>query len=851
MRLPYVLQRLIPAVVLLGCAVLWQFALPERAPDQPSGRQKLANKHEPYDAADLRWAWPDTSVDIQAYLNAMRLAQADVNQVSLRSSALWQQEGPADISGRINVVALDPNNKFVMYAGAAAGGVFKSTDMGDNWTPIFDQFPYLAIGEITIDPSNSRTLYVGTGDPNIGSYVQLGNGLYRSTDAGASWTHLGLANTRIISKVIVKPDDPNTLYVAAMGNPFTQDGNRGVYKSTDGGATWTRVLFVNTQAGITDLVMDWSDYNTLYAVSWDRRRSNRATVAAGRNGKIWKSIDGGATWAQLSQGLPSGSLSRIGIAQSQTEPNSLFAVVTDSTFFMNGVYQSQDGGNVWNPISTDSMEIYGDPLGGFGWYFGKIRVNPANDSNIWVLGVDLWVTENGGYDWERGAPPWYFYDVHADKHDFKIHPTDPNMYVLATDGSVNISLDGGRNWSERKPIPITQFYRIETNPHEPLMFYGGAQDQGTMGGAGMGPNDWARIYGGDGFQMRFDPRNRQTWYCETQNGGLVFTQDGGQNYGDHTIGIDFRDRFNWDMPFVLAPGTGMVQYTGTHRMYKNLRGPGATWRLSSPDLTDGNIYGSRFHTISAISVSSVDTSIVYAGTTDGNVWASFNGGGNWTQIQNGLPDRYVTSIQASPFNETSVYVTFSGYRDNDNTPHIFRSGDQGNTWTPIGGNLPNIAINKVLAYPVDPILFIGTDNGVYFTVDETTWYRAGANLPSVAVYDLAFTIDQQRLVAGTHGRSMWSISIDSLLTNTPIAVTPPVERPLRMWTRPLDAELVLELPPGLPACEVSLYNMSGSVLRNAQLQGRGTLSLQGLPTGVYIVRAQHGRQRFTGKLLWR
>ncbi|RMG57750.1 MAG: PKD domain-containing protein, partial [Bacteroidetes bacterium] len=772
---------LLPLLALMACQ-------PPSSGGEPA--DPWVRKHLPSDHFFLMRSWPDTVFPLTAYEAALHQVQRQRPRATRTGSDLWTVEGPANIGGRINTVAIHPSNPNILLTGSASGGIHRSTDGGQNWTPVFDDKPFLAIGHISFDPGNPDIVYAGTGDPNISGYPFIGDGVYKSTDGGQSWTHMGLTAGRITSKIFADPSNSNILYAGMMGLPFARNNDRGLYKSTDGGQSWTQVLFVSDQAGVIDLLIDPVNPQTIYAATWDRIRNNAESTVTGPHAGIWKSTDGGNSWTQLLNGLPTGSLSRIGLAMSGLNPQILFALVVAGNQNVEGVYTSTNGGASWTNITGDlDLAV----LGGFGWYFGKIRVNPTNNNELWVLGVDLWKSADGGTTWNMAAPPWWQYDVHADKHDLQF---DANGHIyLTTDGGLYKSTNGGNTWADIENLTNTQFYRVAVNPHDPSRFYGGAQDNGSTGGNAAQINNWPRIWGGDGFQMRFDPSNAGTFYAETQNGGLVYTTDGGNNFSSHRNGIDVNDRRNWDMPFILSPQNPQVQYTGTYRVYRNTSGPGGTWQAISPQLTLPVQVHPRFHTITCVEVSPLNPQVLYAGTTDAQVQRSLDGGATWTNISAGLPTRYVTDLKASPVDSATLFVSHSGYKDGEYLPHVHRSTNYGNSWTDISGNLPDLAVNDLFVYPSDDdILFAATDGGVYGTIDGgQSWSRLGTNMPLVAVYDLEIEPINQRLVAGTYGRSIMTFPLGSFLP------PPRPELGLSSQTLCTGDSLVLTAPSGYAA----------------------------------------------------
>ena len=691
------------------------------------------------------------------------------NRVNLRSvpkgfDEKWILRGPSKIGARVNVIKQDPFNDKIVFLGFSSGGLWKTTDAGNSWKSLFDDYPWLAIADINIDPFNSNIIYVATGDPNISGYPFVGNGIYKSTDGGLTWKNIGPSGIQIISKILINPINSNILYASSMGLPFQKDKLRGIYKSLDGGISWEKKLHVADEAGIIDLIFDPFNPNNIYAASWPRVRNNRESILTGNNANIWKSTDAGTTWKMSSTGLKPGSKGRIGLVASKKTPDLIFAIVMGENNEWEGFYKSTNGALSWSNIFKESSSniIPENAMGGFGWYFGKIEINPYDDKDLFILGVDLWRSKDGGISWNLGAPPWYEQKIHADKHDLVF--LNENEILLASDGGVYISKDKGMTWNDYEQIPATQFYRIAYNPHKPTFFYGGAQDHGTL--EGNGPDNWQRLYGGDGFQQVFDPTNPNVIYTLTQNGNILASTNKGLSFNTIMNGIDKFDPVAWDAPLIKSPFNASILYTGTSKIYKNTNGTNAIWKAISMDLTDGNIYGSRFHNITTIHESPILEGLLYAGTSDANCWRFDPEINLWSNINAGLPERYVTSIQASPSFPNHVYVAQSGYKDNDWQSHLFISKERGEKWKSIRGDLPYISINDLVIVPGqnDSLLFVATDAGVYGSLNAgLNWHKLGSNLPLVAVYDLEYVPEKMELIAGTFGRSIHTYNIKSIL----------------------------------------------------------------------------------------
>ena len=740
---------------------------PDPVEEQLDGSEKkselLEEKMAPAEHFFTARNWPDGKFSIQTWREGLNKAKQDYqnNQASalLRAGGTsWQLEGPTNIGGRINTIAVHPSDHDIIYVGCASGGIFKTTDGGLNWSPIFDDQQFLPIGDIELDPSNPDIVYAGTGDPNVSGYPFIGDGLYKSTDAGLTWTYIGLAETRIISKVRVHPLDPNLLYVGAMGLTFEKDGNRGLYKSTDGGASWNRILLISDSTGVSDLLIDELNTDRIWAAGWDRLRNNSKTIVYGPGAIIRRTLDGGSSWTTLGGGLPTGYQCRIGLDQEPGNPSHIVAQFIGTDLETQGVYESVNGGNSWLSFNVTDLNS-SSAMGGFGWYFAKVRFNPFVPGQFWVCGVNLWRTNNAGALWTNMTASG---GVHADKHDLVF--LSANEALLATDGGLYRTINGGASWTDAESIPNTQFYHAQVNPHLANDYWGGAQDNGTSRGNGLSPDTWQRMFGGDGFHVEFNPDDDQILYAETKNGDIWYSLNGGLSFDWGSFSLPFSDRRNWDMPFIISPHDASRIYAGTYRLHRS----DDVIPLFTPvsgDLTRGVLTDPRFHNLTTIRESPVTEGLLYTCSSDGRVNRSNDGGGLWTVVSTALPNRYITDLECSFQNSDVVFVTHSGYKDNDFSALLHYSTNRGNTWTSIAGDLPALAINDMEVYPGnDSILFVANDGGVYFSTNlGSNWSRLGNGMPVVNVYDIELDTRLGKLVAGTHGRSMMSLELADVI----------------------------------------------------------------------------------------
>ncbi len=818
------------SVFCFGCA-----DMPEEYPSS-SGPGKL-----PKDILFMQRAYPFGEIEKDAYSDAM--AWQKTNESNRNNAREWELAGPINIGGRITDIEIPSDQPDTYYIGAASGGIFKSTDAGESWIPLFDDQPMLSIGDLEISTANNQVIWAGSGEPNAGggSLAYDGNGVFKSVDGGATWVHKGLPEVGSIAKVKMDPNDDQTLFVAAMGPLFRNDTNRGLYKTTDGGESWEKVLYISDSTGVIDIAMHPENGDIIYVACWERIRRPYARKYGGATSGIYRTLDGGNTWSELSSGLPSNpsQKGRITLDISKSSPDVLYAGYTDAMGNVEGMYRTNNGGNTWTTLNSDDLVN-----SGFQYWFEGVFVDPSNEDIIYNLGIIVQKSIDGGQTWFKA-----FTNTHVDHHALAFNPAIPGEVLLGNDGGFYKSPDEGITAVKNRTLPITQFYRFHVDPQNANKIYGGAQDNSTMRTTTGGLDDWKIIYGGDGFQPLVDPTNTEVIYALSQYGELGKSINNGSNFSKVKNGIASGDRKNWDTPIAFNPMNAQVLYYGANRLYKTIDGA-ANWSAISPDLSNGPYSGNLVYgTIISISVSKLDSLIIYAGTDDGNVWVTQDGGTNWSNISTDLPNRWVTKVLASQDDVDEVFVTFSGYRYGEDFGHIYKSINAGMSWLDISGNLPDVPVNDI-EKDMWGNLFIATDIGVLSSYDEgLSWEPLGIDLPSVVVTDLHIHEPSETLYAATYGRSAYKIDISGNILNT--SNTSDADA-MNLFPNPASDYVTITARGITSDYRINIYDLTGRMVMEKKCMRNSVLHqipLSNLATGIYFVAIHAKNNQLIKKLI--
>lgn len=717
-----------------------------------------------------REAWQQAQLQATVLRDEARRAAAELAQPSTSEPARpdadrdggWVATGPTNVGGRITAIAIDPSDQDIVYAGCAEGGILRSVDGGQSWEPIFDDQPSLSMGAVAIDPSDPQVIYAGTGEvnPGGGSVAYGGSGLFRSSNGGDSWESIGLENSGSIGRIRVDPSDPQRIFVAVSGHLWEPGPDRGVYRTTDGGQSWQRVLFVDEATGCIDLIQRPDQPDVLLAAMWERMRQPEFYDYGGPGCAVYRTDNGGDNWSLVQGGLPpvSNDGGRIGLSLCASQPEVMHAIYADRVGYFDGLYRSTDGGTTWNRTTDSALSnVYSS----YGWWFGNVRTHPIDANLIYVLGLEFYRSTNGGASYQNVGT-----EMHVDHHGLGFGPGPDPVLFEGNDGGIYRSTDAGNFWTFLADQPITQVYRLALAAPLPDAIFIGAQDNGTYRTVTGGLDDWQHIFGGDGFQPLVHPVYGNRVWAQYQYGNLSYSPNGGDSWQMATSGVYNSDRVAWNMPLIQDPTDPDRRYLATHRVYRSTGN--VTWEVFSPDLTGGphlDNPGQVRGSLTTLAVSAFDGDVIWAGSDDGRVHVR-TAATDWTDVSVGLPERWITSVRCDPFQRETAYVTVSGFRWAEPLPHVYRTVDLGANWEPIVGNLPEAPANEILPDPDVPgRYFVATDVGVYETTDGgTTWSALGADLPRVVITSLAFRGDTRTLVVGTYGRSTFAIAVDDAAT---------------------------------------------------------------------------------------
>jgi photosystem II stability/assembly factor-like uncharacterized protein len=718
--------------------------------------------------------------------------------------------GPAFTSGRIGDLAVDPRDNRTWFVAVASGGVWKTSNAGTTFTPVFDDQASFSIGCITIDPKSSLVVWVGSGENNSQRSVSMGDGVYKSGDGGKSWKNVGLKSSEHIGKIVVDPRDSNVVYVAAQGPLWAAGGDRGLYKTTDGGKSWKPVLTISENTGVTDVVLDPSNPDTLYAASYQRRRHVFTLINGGPESAIYKSTDAGATWNKLTTGLPKEDMGRIGVAVARNHTNTVYATI-ESTRKAGGFFRSKDAGANWEKMSSYNAQAM---------YYAEIWVDPNDDDRIYSADVWIRVSDDAGKTFTKLGEKF----KHPDNHAIWIDPANSDHLLAGCDGGLYETFDRAATWNFKPNLPVTQFYRISADDALPFYsVYGGTQDNFSVGGPARTPSaqgitnaDWYVTAGGDGFRSVPDPKDLNIIYAESQNGGLIrFDKRTGEQLDIQPTATGNMEplRMNWDCPLIVSPHDSNRIYFAAQYLFRS-DDRGNSWKAVSGDLTRhinrntlpvmGRIWGadavakaqstSYYGNVVSLAESPLKEGLIYAGTDDGLIQITEDGGAHWTKIEKvpGVPEMtYVSRLEASSTDADTVYAAFDNHKSGDFKPYVFKSSDRGRSWTSITGDLPQRgSAYAVVEDPGEPkLLFAGTEYGLYFTQNGGgNWIRLKGNFPTIAVRDLWIQKRKNDLVVATFGRGVYILDDYRPLRT----MTPAVAKNEAALFAPRDADLYVE-----------------------------------------------------------
>lgn len=737
--------------VLCGVLANWQSVLADEGLEVPKPYQPTSA-----DQRERSWQW-----------------HVQLREQSPHKDLRWRSVGPRCQGGRIEAIACPPDSPSTLYVGVGSGGIWKTTNNGVTWKAIFQDQATCAIGDIAVSQVHPETVWVGTGEVLMARSALAGMGVFKSTDGGTTWRNMGLRDTHHIGRVLIDPHQDEVVYVAAIGHRSSANEQRGLFKTTDGGESWVKVLYVDDQTSVIDIAFDPNDSKTLYATTWQRDPDGGNNH--GPNSGIHKTTDAGETWQRLAGGLPAGdAIGRIGIDVARSNSQVVYALVDQGE--QDGLYRSEDGGQTWRQVNREPVQAR--------WDWCEIRVSPDNEDELYNIGQRSFVSRDGGETFQRIGGvilhllPHPSRILHLDTHAMWINPKNTNQIVFGNDGGLFVSYDRAANWLHLNNLPIAEVYSVTCDLDQPYNIYIGTQDNAALFGPSThvpeagAPEAWKHVYidrwgGGDSYFTYRDPTDRDTIYYEHQYGELRRKSMSTGEVKDIKPRLPESEgplRFDWMTPYFPSVHDPNTLYYGANRVFRS-GNRGDQWQVISPDLTAGpRPRNTRYVAISALAESPSEKGWLYAGTDTGNLFLTTNDGQNWDAIHQGLPRYAVTRVTPSPHDSQKVYVTLSGMGDDDFAPYVFKSLDSGKTWNSISRGLPLETVHVIREDPrVAGRLYLGTDLGVYTSPDDgLTWHSLHANLPTAAVYDLCVHPREPELIAGTHGLSVFVLDISSL-----------------------------------------------------------------------------------------
>ena len=792
-------------------------------------KDKEAKENEDPDTNyfSMRNAWYGTVPDnVKEAIKARLQNELSQKAALLKTGAtpVWQLIGPSNTGGRIVDVEMPKGSTSTIYAAAASGGIFKSADFGVTWSPIFDASISLSMGDIEIDPNNDNIIYAGTGEPNTGggSITYDGNGVYKSTDAGSTWTSIGLKDVGTIGKISVAKTNSNIVYVAAVGNIFQTSTRKGLYKSINGGSTWKNVLFISDTTSINDVAVSPVNANVVYACAWERISRPTGRVYGGITSNLYKSTDGGTTWTKLL--ADDANRGKITIDIPPTNANLAYLSVANKNGTFNTIYK-YDGTTFTSIKSGISAATT------YTWWFGGIKCHPTNDQVVYFSDFNLFRTTNGGTNWKLVAS-----SSHVDQHAVFVHPTDTARVVIGNDGGIYTSTNQLTNITYAK-IPIAQVYDFDVYKTDETFVSAGFQDNNFAHTSTQVINTWQLYGGGDGVQVRVDPTDKTETYS-SQYLGISLS----------TTGIGAADRKNWKCPIRLDPVNPKIRYTGTNKVYKY--NPSTfSWTALSGDLTNGAVITNpNYGTITSLAVAASNNQYIYSGADDGSVYITKNGGASWTKITTGLPAFWVTFIRIDDANPETAYIGLSGYRYGTKDANLYKTINGGTTWARINNDLPPVPVNDLVISPTNKkILAAGTDVGVYYTINGgTNWQPLGVGMPTVVVSGLYYAPVSKTLYAATYGRSIYKVKVGtnfSLLNTNEYSSGSSFKIQnttynINVFPNPAKDFITVNLPEGAENKLLNIYNNGGrkvysEIVGNNILQK--TITVNTFSKGVYIL----------------